>query len=290
MVSGAIHKIVDSSKVLTYICKKSAIQKSLHNCYEYLLWKSRMVVQRINEIPRLIGFKQRKYLPLQTLKNKYEGKRCFIACTGPSLTISDLELLKNEYVFGMNSIALIHDKTTWKPDFYGIEDCDVYGRLEDAILNTDNGLVFYSQELKKDFKIPEGAIPFFRENAYHLYEFRHGNFFTNFSRNCYIRVFDGYTITHSVIQLAVYLGFKELYLIGCDCNYEKGREHFIEHGNPVGAGDNMGRLFTSHRVTLEYSKKLGFKIYNATRGGMLDVYPRVNLDKVVAENRNNKIN
>jgi len=290
MVSRAIHKMVSSSKVLTYICKQSAIQKPLHNCYEYVVWKSRMVVQRISEIPRILGYKQQKYLPLKALKNKYEGKRCFIACTGPSLTISDLELLKDEYVFGMNSLALIHDKTSWKPDFYGIEDHDVYERLEDKILNTDNGLVFYSQEIAKKYRIPKGAIPFYRDSAYHLYEFRHGNFFTRFSNNCYARVFDGYTITHSVIQLAVHLGFKELYLIGCDCNYEKGKAHFIEHGNPVGVGDNMGRLFTSHRVVLDYSKKMGFKIFNATRGGMLEIYPRVNLDHILAENRNNKLN
>lgn len=254
-----------------------------------MCWKSIMVFQRISEVPRLLGVIQKKYLPLKNLKNKYEGKRCFIACTGPSLTVSDLELLKDEYVFGMNSLALIHDKTSWKPDFYGIEDHQVYEKLEDAIMNTDNGLVFYSEEIQKKYRVPNGAIPFFRDSAYHLYEFRHGNYFTRFSNNCYARVFDGYTITHSVIQLAVHLGFKEIYLIGCDCSYLGEKQHFIEHGVPVGTGDNAARLMTSHEVVAKYAQKLGFKVYNATRGGYLEVYPRVNLDDVIANKQNNKI-
>lgn len=289
MLRSSIHKIVGSSKVLTYITKKSVLSQILHKCYEYTYWKSSMVFQRISEIPRRIGFNQKKYIPLKKLKNKYKGKRCFIACTGPSLTISDLELLKNEYVFGMNSLALIHDKTSWKPDFYGIEDNEVYERLEDTIMNTDNGLVFYSQEIKKKYRVPENSIPFYRDNAYHLYEFRHGHYFTRFSNNCYARVFDGYTITHSVIQLAVHLGFKEIYLIGCDCSYLGEKQHFIEHGIPVGTGDNAARLMTSHKTVAKYAKKLGFKVFNATRGGYLEVYPRVNLDEVIASNCNNKI-
>ena len=39
-------------------------------------------------------------------KNKYKNKRCFIIGTGPSLEINQLELLKNEYTFSMNSIVL----------------------------------------------------------------------------------------------------------------------------------------------------------------------------------------
>ena len=30
------------------------------------------------------------------IKGKYKGKRCFITATGPSLTVDDLELLRNE--------------------------------------------------------------------------------------------------------------------------------------------------------------------------------------------------
>lgn len=290
MIKNTIHKIVSSSKLLTYICRESAIQKPLHKVYEYFYYKITMVFQRISEWPRLLGVRQKKYLPLKAMENMYDGKRCFIACTGPSLTIADLESLKNEYVFGMNSLALIHEKTNWKPDFYGIEDANVYRNLENVINSTDNGLVFYSQELKKSFRVPEGSIPFYRDSAYHLYEFLHGNYFSRFSNNCYVRVFDGYSITYSVIQLAAYLGFKDIYLIGADCKKTGKNDHFIEHGVADPVGDTAAeRMISSYKVAAKYAKKYGFNIYNATRGGYLEVFERVNLDEIIANNCNNKI-
>lgn len=249
-----------------------------------------MIKQRINELPRRIGLVQQKYQPLKEYKNKYIGKRCFIVCTGPSLTISDLELLENEFVFGMNSLALIHDKTNWRPDFYGIEDDNVYRSLENAILHSNNGQVFYSQELNKMFTIPKGAIPFYRDNAYHLFEFWHGKFFCHFSHNCYVRVFDGYTIAYSLLQLAVYMGFKEIYLLGADCNYKGKQQHFIEHGVADALIDTTTkRLFAAYEEAKRYADKHGITIYNATRGGMLEIFPRVDLDDVVRQNKNNKI-
>ena len=36
------------------------------------------------------------------LKNAYDGKRCFILCTGASLNALDLKMLNNEYTYGCN--------------------------------------------------------------------------------------------------------------------------------------------------------------------------------------------
>ena len=35
-------------------------------------------------------------------------------------------------------------------------------------------------------------------------------------------VYGGATVTYACIQIAVYMGFKEIYLLGVDCNYCKG--------------------------------------------------------------------
>lgn len=58
-----------------------------------------------------------KYEWLKQYKNKYDGKRCFIVATGPSLTVEDLSLLKNEITFGMNSICMSSKLTDWIPTF-----------------------------------------------------------------------------------------------------------------------------------------------------------------------------
>ena len=58
------------------------------------------------------------FLWIKDYRNMYEGKRCFIIATGPSLTVEDLEKLKNEYTFGMNSLCLAGDRTDFVPTFF----------------------------------------------------------------------------------------------------------------------------------------------------------------------------
>ena len=229
-------------------------------------------------------------MPLKSFKDKYKGKRLFITCTGPSLTIEDLKLLKNEYVFGMNSICLIHDKTDWKPDFFGCQDSHVFKKIKDTMLSTDNGIVFMPYPYKKKYKTPEKYVYFHLSGAYHLYEMIYGpRYFAKFSKDCYRTVYDGYSITYSIMQLAIYMGFDELYLIGADCNYLGQQQHFMETGHfDPGAQYAADRMFASYGVAKEYAEKQGVKIYNATRGGCLELFERVKLEDVLAREEKNK--
>ena len=95
-----------------------------------------------NAKKRANGFDDRQFSRLKEFENKYNGERCFIIATGPSLTIDDLEKLKDEYTFGVNSIIKLFDKTDFRPDFYGIQDKFVYGAMQDVIKNTKFKTVF----------------------------------------------------------------------------------------------------------------------------------------------------
>lgn len=55
---------------------------------------------------------------LKKFKNIHKGQRCFIIGTGPSLTVEDLELLKDEICFGSNRIFEIYPRTSWRPTYY----------------------------------------------------------------------------------------------------------------------------------------------------------------------------
>lgn len=219
---------------------------------------------------------------IKTIKDCYKNERCFIVCTGPSLTKSDLDAIRNEYTFGMNSLAMMDD---WNPSFYGIQDVYVYNKMPIKIREMPKKCpVFLTQRIfKSDLQAFVNnsnvyVIPVFCSD--HLINPESDKF--EFSKDCYIRVYDGFSITISLIQIAYYMGFREIYLIGADCNYSKeGQNHFIEYGHrdPY-AHRATNRNIRMYELVKEFADQNGLEIFNATRGGMLEVFPRVDLDEM----------
>jgi hypothetical protein len=212
-------------------------------------------------------------------KDKHKGDRCFIVATGPSLKLEDLNKLKNEYTFSMNSIVLSFEDTDWRPTYYGIQDSRAYEVLKEAIIKANMPNVFCGISTRKHTPQMTGDfIP------YPLNMLDHGGVHirhhTKFSDNAYSVVYDGFTITYSMIQIAVYMGFREIYLLGVDCNYTKIGNNYIK--DYITQTDfNAGFLMSeSYKVAKEYADRNGIKIYNASRGGKLEVFERVNFDEL----------
>lgn len=226
------------------------------------------------------------YENLKTIKKKHEGERCFIIATGPSLTINDLEKLSGETTFSMNSICLAFDKTNWRPTYYGIQDPRVYGRMKKYIDELNVEGKFVSDNILKCYNITnfEDYYIFPLHFLHHLLPNNH-NYQTKFSGNAFATIFNGHTITYSLLQLAVYMGFKEIYLLGADCNYGSDmKHHFIDYDivdSSFALAHDM--MTASYKVAKKYADKHNINIYNATRGGKLEVFERVNLDKVLEE-------
>ena len=219
------------------------------------------------------------------LKNKYEGKRCFIVATGPSLTLEDLDLLKGEYTFGMNSIPKLYSNTSWRPTYFGIQDSNVYEKMEDIICSMykDENNVFISDEIANRFKVPSNFIQFPYDSVYHDNQLEIEQYFAEFSDDCYSIVYDGYSITYSLIQIAIYMGFKEIYLLGVDCSYKRGsKNHIVESGNDDRNEEkNYEKMIIGYQKAREFATQHDIKIVNCTRGGMLEVFPRMSLETVL---------
>ena len=108
-----------------------------------------------------------------------------------------------------------------------------------------------------------------------------------FSSDVYLEVIDGYTITYSLIQIAVYMGINEIYLLGVDNSFSQpGPKHFVDYEE-----DKLielkrwelleQRMESAYKEVKRYSKSNNIKIYNATRGGELEVFTRVDFDKII---------
>lgn len=231
------------------------------------------------------GYDDPRYHWIKQLHNKFEGERCFVIATGPSLTMEDLNLIKSEYSFGMNSCVLAFDKTEWRPNFYAIQDEYVYEKLEECLVNADeNDLkeVWVSENVASKFKLPERfeifPLHYLDHKMFHLSGY--GKY--KFSEDCYSCIYDAYTITFSIMQFVCYMGFKEIYLLGCDCNYNQKKGHFIEYGHKDPKASIMGdKMIQGHYEFKKFADSIGVQVFNCTRGGMLEAYPRKELEEVV---------
>lgn len=227
----------------------------------------------------------RRYNDLKVLKGKYEGKRCFVIATGPSLKLDDVLMLKDEFTFGMNNICLLYDKTSWRPSILGIQDTSVYERLESRLQDSSDN-VWVSSFLADRYPSARQFKQYPINHAYMLYNYLcTDKLSVKFSDNAFKVVYDAYSITFSLMQIAVYMGFKEIYLLGCDCNQAVGKQnHFMENGHVEDSQKLAGsadRNIFSHCEIKKFCDARGVKVYNATRGGCLEVYPRIQLEEVL---------
>ncbi len=227
------------------------------------------------------------------LLGKYEGKRCFIIGNGPSLRMTDLDLLhKNqEYSFGANRIYVSFTDTKWRPTFYCIQDGAMILQYHDEIerLKIEHKFVSDYAYLKLGDKPVKSAIMF------HLDVQRYFPYFPGFSPDPSVVIYEGFTVTYAEIQMAAYMGFKEIYLLGVDFNYSayvdiggkvelsSTADYFSEKYMSKEENRNLPQLHNSlqaYKMAAIYSKENGFRIYNATRGGKLEVFERVDFDSL----------
>ena len=231
---------------------------------------------------------------LQKLKNKYLGRRCFIIGNGPSLTVQDLESLKNEVTFATNRIHNLYGKTQWRPKYYCCYDVKVIKEDIDELIGNQyeadmNFLPWKAAKISgadsdKVSEVKGGwakSTLFFRVRSFEE---------PGFSDDISKYVYKGGSITNGAIQIACYLGFNEIYLIGVDHNFPggfKSRDSFHADGiKPYSfdssKGSEMFDFFTLwYQATRQYCDKNGIKVYNATRGGALEVFERVDFDDLL---------
>ena len=229
-------------------------------------------------------------LRLQALKDTHKGERCFIIGTGPSLTIQDLELLQGEVTFATNRIYELFPKTVWRPTYYVNQDHELIKKYGENIRAIDVERVF----------LPVDYVQQFPGEKYSFFVLKYKEFFPHdapFSTDISRYLAQGFTVTYGAIQIAAYMGFKEIYLLGIDHNYgvfrdAKGRiikSNSIRRNYPEGMKEmkNQKNVPRIEETTVAYetveklSRKLGFRIYNATRGGKLEAFERINFDTVI---------
>jgi hypothetical protein len=213
-------------------------------------------------------------LEVKKYKDIYRGKRCFIIGNGPSLQKNDLECLhkNHEITFAANQIYRIFDEVTWRPDYYCCVDDLLINQCIDAIAVI---------ECKDKFLFDYFNYPYVLEKKQNIqyihikgmeYETESPKFSDDITKEIYM----GYTVTYAMLQIACYMGFKEIYLIGVD--HSDFNKHFIHNyyekdmkTYPFTYGN---RALLAYKSAKRYCDKNKINVYNVTRGGKLEVFER----------------
>lgn len=236
--------------------------------------------------------------------NCYKGKRCFIIGNGPSLKAEDLEVIKNEISFATNFIYTIYPYTNWRPTFYITQDTlfanKIFNNPETILEMTKSCVAAFTSVWLKAFEFrdnPDLEKLFFYKTKY-TYEENGMPFFSDdVSKQIYLIG----TVTYTMLQLAVYMGFSEIYLLGMDNQYaveEKKNGEIVhndvenynkyarisvqqlkeERGNVYTDSVSVETINLGFMAARKYAERNGIKIFNATRGGKLEVFERVEFD------------
>ena len=205
-------------------------------------------------------------------KNKHQGERCFILGNGPSLKDIDLSLLENEITFGTNRIYL----ADFTPTYYACVNPLVLGQFIDEIAKVDttkflptsiDGILDTSLR-EPLFSSPEGPI------------------------------WEGHTVTYVCLQLAYYMGFTEVVLLGVDHYYGQQQVPNMEivatgedtnhfHPDYFSGGTrwhtpDLGMSEVAYSLAKAAYEKDGRKIINCTTRTALNIFEKLPLSYVLS--------
>jgi hypothetical protein len=179
-------------------------------------------------------------MSVERLRNRYEGERVFVLGNGPSLERTPLDRLEDEYTFAVNSIANIFDRTDWRPSFYTVihPPPDVSRRNVRRVVDLDVPCF-----------LPRGTHRYASGSNVHRLDFEHIRERNRtgvddltidwdvididdvWSRDISELVCHYTTVLYPTFQIARYLGFSEMYLLGCDLYPESNLHIVFEKGD-----------------------------------------------------------
>ena len=175
---------------------------------------------------------------IKELKDTYNNDRIFVIGNGPSLNKTPLHRLSSEYTLAMNKINFIYEDVDWTPYFYYSAlgpTYDTGGQVKENIeMDT---ICLLSSGWKKHYGNANNAYFF------DIWSIHQNKLFENLDINKihnmpvdYLQEFWSsnaanfvyqYHSMYSAIQIVDYLGFDEIYFVGCDLGMPYLNPHMV---------------------------------------------------------------
>lgn len=246
---------------------------------------------------------------LRSLRNRHKGRRAFIIGNGPSIKGQDLTKLKDEVTFVTNWFANHDDYENIQPTYYCISSHEVFGgwsaqnpklnaEMREAIVQkTWRSHHFFPLWARNTILSDEGFSA--EQSNFLIFEKPKATVLERGRMNWDIlgNLDDGMTgVITFCLPLALHMGIQEVFLVGCDCDYGISQEKdakqyfydFSKHTTSTSKFETLdrvwgqgGEIFQIYEIVRREAERRGLRIYNATRGGLLEVFPRVNYEDIV---------
>lgn len=255
------------------------------------------------------------------LKDIHKGERCFILGNGPSLKKENLELLKNEIIFTVNQISRLPQYDLLNPKYHFWVDGNFFKidmkkpedrELLEVMSNMGNSdtICFFPLE-RESFCIEHGLDK--KLNIHFFATKPRLTFYESFEKDIdYTKYLPGFgTVVQYCICMAIYMGFSEIYLLGCDntgimVTMKSALKENDENDYAYAVSDNekrrMENLLTRHsieqyaidyahtltayRLLYAYCKKKGIALINCSSNTVIDSIPRMGLYDVITTKEN----
>jgi hypothetical protein len=221
---------------------------------------------------------------LAQFKNIHKDEDCFIIGNGPSLNKMDLNPLNDYYTFGLNKIYLLFEKVNLNLTYLAAVNPLVIEQSIETYQNMNCPIFLsYSNSL--------GLL----DNEPHVYKLLTDAQWSFYHSICQ-PISEGYTVTYIAMQIAYFMGFKRVFLIGVDHN-------FVQSGKPneqqVYKGDDQNHFHPDyfkgqswHLADLEGNEASyalarhqfhasGRQIFDATVGGKLTIFPKITFEEAL---------
>lgn len=232
------------------------------------------------------------------IRNSHPGESCFVIGNGPSLTVEDLSALYERGVdtFAVNRIYQIFPKTDWRPTYYVSTD---HVMIRDKLAEVEQ-IPAKIKFIPLQNKYYQGIRV--RDAKYFFYNgLREKDQPDGFSLDCTDQVNARGTVTIDCIQLAMHMGYKHIYLLGIDHNFDKiitengevvidpsVKNYFIEGYDDDVAKEvqhNLGTTTKAYYDVRRFVDKTDVKIYNASRKTKLEAFERVTFEEALEQIR-----
>lgn len=222
---------------------------------------------------------------LERFRNLHAGKDCFIIGNGPSLNQMDLTRLADHYTIGLNKIYLIRKRVD----------------LHLSYLVAVNRLVIeQSESVYRDFDAPIFVSYGKSDPSLHREEHIHP-IFSEGGQQWYFgqpdqRIFEGMTVTYVALQMAYFMGFERVFLIGVDHNFvQTGKPHEEQqmgdsdpnHFDPDYFAGQQWHLAdlkgseVSYQMADYHFRKNKRMIYDATLNGKLQIFDKTSYEQAL---------